>query len=194
VPGWSSFDREIASHCGSRHHGVTVRTCRLSSLIREHGLPLYCKIDVEGSERMCVDQLDRDTRPPFLSAELPTNGAAPREIATGLLMDRLEMLGYDRFKVISQVTFQQPGPLLPAIKAMLPGRCSVWLTHLAGSMRKHRGDGSWAFRGTSSGPFGEATQGSWLTAREARRLIAVIQRNDDISEWYDVHAAVSDFA
>ena len=189
IPSWSSFDRAIASYANSRHHCISVQTRRLASLLERFGTPFYCKIDIEGSDRQCLEDLDEAAMPAFLSIELPTIGSAPRKSETGSIMERLESLGYDRFKVISQVTYRQPGRLLPAIKARLPSFISRRVTLLDKAFRKYRADRDWRFGEESSGPFAEMTRGSWLTAGQARKLIVIIQRNIDISEWYDIHAA-----
>ena len=194
MPGWSSFDRAIASYCQRRHHDVCVRTCRFSTLIEQFGVPFYCKIDIEGCDRLCLEQMCEDTAPPFVSIELPTNGSAPKKAVTKRMMDRLERLGYGRFKVISQVTFRQPGKFLPGFKARLPAALSRRITQLDQALRKYAADEDWRFGEDSSGPFGENSRGAWLSADEARRRIAIIQRNRDISEWYDLHAALPEAA
>jgi FkbM family methyltransferase len=188
LPGWSSFDRAIASYRGARHHSIRVPTCRFSSLLGRFGTPFYCKIDIEGSDILCLEGITESTKPQFVSVELPTNGSAPKEELTWLLMDRLETLAYSRFKVISQVTFRQPvGPLL-ALKARLPAAISLRITGIDRRLRRLADDG-WIFGEDSSGPFANDTPGAWLKAPEARRLIASVQCNHDISDWYDLHAA-----
>jgi len=188
-PGRSSFDRAIASYHGSRHHSVIVPTCSFSSLLERFGTPFYCKIDIEGCDRLCIEQMSRLARPSYLSLELPTIGSAPAEAETAWIMDRLEDLGYDRFKIISQVTYRQAAALLAATKMRMPQRLSLRITLLEQAVRKYRRDEHWVFGDESSGPFGEETRGKWLSPQKARSLIAIIRRNRDLSDWYDVHAA-----
>jgi FkbM family methyltransferase len=188
-PGRSSFDRVIASYHGSRHHSVVVPTCSFSSLLERFGTPFYCKIDIEGCDRLCVEQMSRRARPSYLSLELPTIGSAPAEAETAWIMDRLEDLGYDRFKIISQVTYRQAAALLAATKMRMPQKLSLRITLLEQAVRKYRRDEQWVFGDESSGPFGEDTRGKWLSPQKARSLIAIIRRNRDLSDWYDVHAA-----
>jgi FkbM family methyltransferase len=193
APLWSSFDRKIASYSGAAHHSVLVQTCRFSSLIAEYGTPFYCKIDIEGSDRLCLEQLTPATRPPFLSVELPTIGSFSKAAETAMLMSRLDDLGYTRFKLISQVTYRQPSSSWLMLKAALPMKLSARLTSLDGATRRLTSEAGWVFEDESSGPFGPDTLGSWLDTGDARRLIGAIQRNRDLSDWYDVHAAVADF-
>ena len=54
-----------------------------------------------------------------------------------------------------------------------------------------RGEGDWRFAHGVSGPFGEGTHGSWLTADEAIELNALAEKAADFAEWYDIHAALS---
>jgi phage gp16-like protein len=66
---------------------------------------------------------------------------------------------------------------------------SARLTSLDAKLRKRSGSEGWSFDEDSSGPFGEDTDGKWLEAADARRLIAAIQMNPDTSDWFDIHAA-----
>jgi FkbM family methyltransferase len=52
-PHWSSFDQVLAARNGARHHPALVETRRFSDILCEHGVPLYCKIDIEGKDRTC---------------------------------------------------------------------------------------------------------------------------------------------
>jgi FkbM family methyltransferase len=190
IPVWSSFEREIASYDGLEPRQITVRTCRFSQLLERFGSPFYCKIDIEGSDRLCLEQMSEMTRPQFVSFELPTIGCADPALESRLMMDRLEALGYTRFKLISQVTYRQAGKLLPVVKARLPSAMSVRVTRLDKLLRKYRRDAGWKFGEESSGPFAESTRGKWLDTAEARNRVEIIQRNGDLSDWYDIHAAL----
>jgi FkbM family methyltransferase len=190
VPGWSSFDKVIAGYQGSRHRSISVSTCRYSTLVEQFGIPFYCKIDIEGADRLCLEAMAETTRSPFVSLELPTIGSAPADAETAAILSRIEALGYTRFKVISQVTYRQPSGRLAAIKARLPASLSRRVTLLDARLRKHSADGDFVFGEESSGPFAEETRGAWLDAARLRQLVAIIRRNRDLSDWYDIHAAL----
>lgn len=179
-PEWSSFDRSIASRNGSRHHCVTVTTCRLASVLERFGPATYCKIDIEGNEKLCLEDLTAETRPTFISTEVIDGD---RQIET------LRRLGYTRFKLISQRTLRQPSMAIAWLKAHVPRWPERLIVTAEAKLMRHRFDGAWRFPGGSSGPFGEATPGAWLAADQALRLHNMLDRNGQDYEWFDLHAA-----
>lgn len=180
-PHLSSLDRSLAGHNGARHHSVVVRTCRFSTLITKFGTPFFCKVDIEGSDYFCLQDLNSITRPIFFSAELCPGDR---------YIERLRDLGYTRFKILSQRTFRQPNRFMAALKARVPLRLSRRVTSMEERLIKYRSDGDWCFPTYSSGPFGHRTCGGWQTAAEALALQRLIERRPDGSDWYDVHAAL----
>lgn len=72
---------------------VEVPVTTLDALIEQHGVPDFCKIDVEGYERAVLSALNH--RPPALSIEFARETVAE----TVLCLDRLGALGYARFNV-----------------------------------------------------------------------------------------------
>ena len=72
---------------------VEVPVTTLDALIGQHGLPDFCKIDVEGSERAVLSALNH--RPPALSIEFAREAAAE----TALCLARLAALGYRHFNL-----------------------------------------------------------------------------------------------
>src|SRR5258705_10801802 len=99
---WSSFDRELGGRHGSRCHPVEVACRPLDSIIEEHGVPFYLKIDIEGYDRICLDSLRVGQCPRYLSCEL-THGNG--------LIERLHVLGYRRFKLVNQSTYTDATPV-----------------------------------------------------------------------------------
>jgi FkbM family methyltransferase len=186
---WSSLDRGMASKNGSRHSCVSVRTHSFASLLDRFGIPFYCKIDIEGSDKACLDKMSPSAKPPFISVEMVYKDSRLALDPTCALLDRLLGLGYRRFKVISQVTHRQPSNLFLRFKALLHWRVSIRVTRLEGMFLRYRPDEHWPFEGHVSGPFGEETNGTWLTGGQARQRIRSIHRNPDISDWFDIHAA-----
>jgi len=192
VPGWSSFDPEIAGYDGSRCHQVSVSTTRFEHVLEQFGVPVFCKIDIEGSDAFCLEALSVDTRPQFLSVEIPVIGTGVVRGKGGEdYIRRLEKLGYSRFKIISQVTFRQPGKILAWIKAQLPRYASWRITRLQRLIMMRRSDGDWTFSDEASGPFGEETGGKWLNSADAIALARLLESNDDFSDWFDIHATVA---
>jgi FkbM family methyltransferase len=186
-PDWSSFDRALAER-GSDVRSVTVPTLTSSTLFARHGQPGFVKIDIEGYDKVFLASLSSDEAPPYISVELghPDGGE---------LIEQLTRLGYSRFKIVSQQTYT--APLRPLIwgQYALGNRARWWIRHLD---KKHRGvarDGDWVFAFGSSGAFGEAAAGRWVSANSAYRTWRFLKDIDDrrdagrgIIDWFDIHA------
>lgn len=94
---WNSFDRKIASRNGLPHHSISVPCQTLDWIIANHGVPHYLKIDIEGNDLICLENLQPGhDLPKYLSVEL---GQIDH------FVKRLQELGYNRFKCISQFNF-----------------------------------------------------------------------------------------
>ncbi len=72
-PGWSSIDPHFIARnrqIGTRYRTVEVPAVRFADLLSEHGVPRYLKIDIEGSDMLCVRGLHEiRERPDYLSIE-----------------------------------------------------------------------------------------------------------------------------
>lgn len=179
-PEWSSFDRAVAGRNGSRHHAVAVKTCRFASVLERFGAATFCKIDIEGNDNLCLDDMSVATRPAYLSIEIGT--AEPQ-------VRRLQELGYTRFKLISQTTFRQPGTAITALKARIPPSAARLITRVEARLARFQPDPDWRFRYGSSGPFGEDSHGGWRTADQVLALDRLLEAGDHFAEWCDIHAA-----
>jgi FkbM family methyltransferase len=184
-PHWSSFRREIASRQGCRHHEVKVRTVRFETLVRRHGVPDYCKIDIEGHDVLCLRQLEPDIAPPYISVEMD-HGMD--------LIDEMIRLDYRDFKVISQRTLSPASPGLASLVYALPGKVKGLAREMDQKLRGRRYDGGWTFPAGSSGPFAEKTPGRWLPPEPARGVCEALSRLDrkhdgrGLEDWFDIHA------
>jgi len=78
---------------------IPVEVTTLDSLIDRHGLPDFCKIDVEGYERDVVSGLSQPL--PMLSFEFAVEYADGAEA----VLTRLEELGFERFNFAPEETF-----------------------------------------------------------------------------------------
>lgn len=188
VPEWSSFDASLAARNGSAHHGVTVATRPFAAILREHDAAFYCKIDIEGHDLVCLRQMQEAERPAFLSVEMH-HRRGDEQIAL------LRVLGYRRFKIVSQVTRAQPFAVTTYLKGRLPNRASRWTQALERKLYGVPRDGKWRFAWGSSGVFGDATPGPWYDAAEIiarwRQLRDAEPRymRHGLVDWYDFHAA-----
>jgi FkbM family methyltransferase len=184
---WSSFDRSVASRNNCRHHEVRVPVRSLDKILEEHGVPRYCKIDIEGHDHLCVEAITPESRPDFLSVEL----------SRGRLLERLSGLGYDRFKVVHQVSFCPVARRLQRLKERLGNqRVALALERAHGLMRGSLFDRGWYFRIGSSGPLPDRTPGRWHGVAEVETTIAELRgarARSAISrgEWFDIHATTA---
>jgi FkbM family methyltransferase len=204
---WNSFDRAIAAREDRPHHAIDIPCRPFRSILEEYGVPFYLKLDIEGNEGPCLDDLTAADLPEYLSVETTP-------IITGQL-DRLRNLGYTGFKCINQANLL---PLeIPASKEerfhdrirhflstrSFPVRvarklgAARWLRARLEQSRKGNG---WSFPYGSSGPFGEDTPGRWQDYSE---LVETLARFEDLKSqekpslywsgpknqyWMDIHA------
>jgi FkbM family methyltransferase len=187
VHEWSSFDRSIASRDGTPHHAIMVPTRTFSDIVAEYGVPFFCKIDIEGNDRLCLHGMTVDSSPPYISIEM-SHSHGDQDIA--LLRD----LGYTQFKLFSQVTRAQPYRLTTWLGYALPAKASGLLRRVVKRLLGGRKHGDWMFAYGSSGDFGPDTPGPWHDVDWAlarwRFLHDIDKRHASggLGEWFDVHA------
>src|SRR5262249_4578099 len=92
---WSSFDPQRLT--GTPHYQIQVPCTRFETIVAEHGVPLFCKIDIQGNDFLCLEGFTPHNVPQFLSIEADDLNLR--------LVDMLRALGYSLFKCISQSTF-----------------------------------------------------------------------------------------
>jgi FkbM family methyltransferase len=147
---WAERNRKLGSHS----HRIQVTAKTFESILRQHGVPYYLKIDIEGADMDCVDALRRcNARPNYVSIE------SNKTSWNGLLREfyLLRTLGYKKFKIIDQSTVTTQAAPMPAIE---------------GKSTDH------VFEYGSSGLFGNDLPGKWLTYE------AAIARYRRIFWWY----------
>ena len=94
---WSSFNRAYASWGNSPNHPIQVPCTRFETIVAQYGVPLFCKIDIQGNDCLCLEGFNAHHVPKFLSIE-----ALNLDLQ---LLDKLAALGYSLFKCIEQSTF-----------------------------------------------------------------------------------------
>jgi FkbM family methyltransferase len=182
-PEWNSFDRRIASRNGEKHHAVNIPTVRFAKILAEQGLPYYLKIDIEGNDPLCVNDLVEHNAPSYVSVECECTGS-DEETSQEPGLESLALLaakGYRRFKLVDQdhlvplqITSTEEGrsrdrstrwqQLKRKIARKLAPRFSAPVrqgTTLAGEPISYR------FAAGSSGTWGEDIPGPWLSRDEA---------------------------
>jgi len=128
---------------GAPSNKGTVNGIRFNDVLAEHGIPYYLKIDIEGSDLLCLHALKSfPSRPKFVSIESATVRWADAVEEFSVLRE----LGYSRFKLVQQRDVpKQRCPNPPA----------------EGKYVDHR------FEKGSSGLFGDELAGEWMSDREA---------------------------
>jgi len=193
---WSSFDRNIATRDGQDCEAVRVPCIPFSDLVREHGVPFYVKIDIEGGDRLCLSALTADLCPPYMSVEM-AHEDGDEDIRI------LQALGYTRFRCIRQNDLMpiHPGNIDTQLRLrrMRAGRGVAALTvRVIRRLRKtfaRPADDGWVFPPGSSGTFGENWSGPWLSVEEALDIWQQLHNADielnagGLGEWFDIHAA-----
>ena len=187
VTEWSSFDARKAPSGGKTSRPVKVRTLPFAQILARHGVPFYCKIDIEGNDRLCIEGISPEDKPPYVSVEMGLSNG-DRDLSL------LRALGYSRFKIISQRTFGPPRSALQHVLSRLPARFWLPLKRMEGAAFGRQRDGDWKFPYGSSGTFGAKLPGRWLSYDRAiagwRMLRGVHERvkSRRLDEWYDIHA------
>jgi FkbM family methyltransferase len=177
---WSSFDHEMGGRNGAACHALEVECVTLSQLIAKHGVPYYLKIDIERADRHCLESLQSDDLPAYVSIEA-------HELDY-LLM--LRDLGYGHFKIIDQMRHNSRLPNLSnenVLSRLL--KKAFWYAD-----RVRNKFGKVEHLPGSSGPFGEDTPGSWLPLEDVAYNWLHFHRGHfhrgtlQRLSWYDFHA------
>eukprot|EP00960_Hanusia_phi_P041920 755212-Hanusia_phi.AAC.1 len=92
---WSSVFQAVGGRFDTDFRVFSVETCTMSSLYEKYGRPDYIKIDIEGGDEICLQQLQGLAPPEILSFEC--NSFKWVEMAADL--------GYDAFKLVPQSAF-----------------------------------------------------------------------------------------
>jgi FkbM family methyltransferase len=181
---WSSFDRSVASRNGNRHHAVSVQLRPLHEIFDEYGLPYYCKVDIEGNDKYCLDGLSADFRPLFMSVEFSEYP----------FLERMAEVGFDRFKLIHQLSFSTPTPRWHAARRLIPhAKLQAGLERCRGLARGALFDGRWYFKIGSSGPVPFDSPRGWWTYEQAREMRDYVTRQFasgafGLLDSFDLHA------
>jgi FkbM family methyltransferase len=204
-PIWSSFDRAIASRNGTLHRPIPVAVVPFSQILAEYGVPHYLKIDIEESDKLCVEALRGTRLPRYISVESECVGDSEvlsDEEAVALLA-LLRDVGYRRFKLVNQVGWtpvrsnRAARVCMRLVTSAVRGRLRV--RGLAEIADRFTDSGriaalGYPFPHSSSGPWGDDIPGGWMTFERARSAY-LRERHSFFSReralysfWYDWHA------
>lgn len=172
---WSSFVPEFAQRAGETDV-IRVQCVTLDALMRDFGVPYYCKIDIEGYDRDAVLSLAN-------LPELPRYVSV--EATVGDFCEIMSPIGYNGFKIINQYHIGHVAPIAPPLEGRYTDTKIV--------------------PGLHSGPFGDETYGRWLTAEEFGEEYRRVREQDyhgsqaeaagvlkkDFHRWCDFHAKLA---
>ena len=179
---WSSFDKSIGTRNGTPYEVINVQCTTTKKLFEQYGIPYYMKVDIEGYDYLCLQDLaENGEKPQFVSCE-----------ACSLdWLDIIRSKGYTKFKMISQgdnyiqidLDKEKKGyyPKYQVIKNGIKLRLQKIISF------KH-------FYG-SSGPFGNATKGEWKTYEQVKEEYESFynkQTGQPLNpvSWFDFHASL----
>lgn len=133
-------------------------------------MPYYLKVDIEGADHLCIQGLQRNLLPKYLSVE-----GSPK---TRESLQHLHAIGFSGFKCITQRYFL-PLQIEPSIEQQkyetLIGSSDAksailrWSRRVISEVwanRNLRRESGWSFPIGSSGSFGEATRGNWQSCQQ----------------------------
>jgi FkbM family methyltransferase len=211
---WNSASRDISDRADMADRTVEVQSVTLARLIEQHGVPQYCKIDIEGLDAMAVRSLG-DRAPRFISVETeclpgePDASDAADPLAT---LEALRDRGYTRFKLVDQRTLRVLDPDRPFYPGLAKGRVArarEQLRRATGDRvadallregRRHRARVQarlrYRFPYGATGPYGADLAGTWIGYDGAARMLLRHRREYFASAprhswdfWCDWHAA-----
>lgn len=108
---WGTIRSEFVERDKENFFPIVVPSITFGSLLEDHGVPRYLKIDIEGADMLCLEGLlSASDRPDFVSFE------SGRKTVSALRseLSLLTRLGYARFQLVDQKTVQRQKEPFPA--------------------------------------------------------------------------------
>jgi FkbM family methyltransferase len=166
--------KEVSRRVGVHFESIDVESCRLETILEEHGVPYYLKVDIEGADVLCLQALEQfSERPKYVSVEI--QHLHPDRQFEGLC--HLYLLNYRQFKIIDQRFFHK-------VRLPFPAREGIYVAY--------------KFKGHTTGPFGEETSGRWSSFDEIVSVYRAPTRRTEAwlwgtrDAWFDLHAKLDD--
>ena len=154
---------------------ITVPSMTFDSILEEYGIPYYLKIDIEGSDILCLKALAKyEAKPKYVSVEFLTpNNLSGEKVDALDLLCHLKALGYTKFLVSDQSKVSSSKCPNPSLEGE-----SV----------------DYDFGSFGSGVFGKDLEGTWMGLDELAMhyldyfyegIESEFFHNDG---WFDIHA------
>jgi FkbM family methyltransferase len=159
---------------------VEVKCVPFSWIMEKYDIPYYLKIDIEGSDRYCLEAIHPASSPSYVSWEAGHDAIE--------CLNLMRNKGYTRFKLINQSSFYDMYTV-NSLSFRVQRKLKELLRRPRPIFSPHR---DWRFvRGHSSGPCCEATSGRWYSYEEIVHAWTAFCRNRrPEAAWYDIHAAL----
>jgi FkbM family methyltransferase len=203
---WHSLDKNISNRDGKLVDTIQVESITLSRLVEKYGIPHYCKIDIEGYDTVALTSLETvQAIPQYISVESEClddgNPNIPEEEILKTL-NHLRRLGYQKFKLVDQVTLKvlpHRSPFYSKTYAPTLLNKALIKTNVVIPPHKYRthinNQNNYDFPAGGTGPFGAQLEGKWLTYEQAKETI-LFHRKDFFATkerkgydfWCDWHA------
>lgn len=173
---WSSFKKEIGTRNGTLHHVEKIKCITMGRLFKTYGIPYYLKIDIEGHDHFCIEEIDPENKPAYVSCEAYST----------TLLTTLHNKGYTKFKLINQLDGFKTYKMKRERSFLRLARNRIrW--GLLKRVRQHFPD----YTVGSSGFFGEQTDGRWYSYEEILDQYSSFYREGkplNYYSWFDFHA------
>ena len=157
---WSSINKKIATRRELSYRVDSVPGKPLSCFFEKYGVPYYCKIDIEGYDVFALQSLQTLSKlPKYISVETECIGEEDvlNEEEILATLTQLHKLGYNRFKLIDQVSLNELLPNIPFY--------GIWRDMDARTLLSRHYN--YPFKIGSSGVFGKMLGDKWLMYNEA---------------------------
>ncbi|MEI7581033.1 FkbM family methyltransferase [Runella sp.] len=214
VPFYVSKERSIQSSLqksmaqrNSEILEVKVESAKLATIFEKYGVPLYCKIDIEGYDYIALESLNStSTLPQFISAEI-SNVSNDNKVGEDIedinllnqiwlsILIKLSQLGYKKFKIVDQASLRIMGTNSYNDFGLYDNNLSSRLykkIYRFSKCIKNQLAFNLGYLTDSSGPFGNELSGEWLDFEETSKIITEhgknLNKNGIKVMWCDIHA------
>jgi FkbM family methyltransferase len=175
---WSSIKTEVSTRLGHNSTKKSVTTRTLASIIKEYGIPYYCKIDAAGYEDVCLDTLtDATLLPEYISVESECigEGQVLTEEEALVTLNKLHALGYRQFKLVDQATLsvlELDKKIYFDNSTFIGSLIRRWnRIFVILRQKQYLGKFKYNFRPSASGPFGSHLDGRWMDFETSKRIL-----------------------
>jgi len=146
---WGTIDSRMVNRNEERgvaSRSITVEAVTFDSVLKDHGIPYFLKVDIEGADTHCIRALQEFDGPPPSFVSIEANMEKQNNSFEDL--DCLSKAGYTHFQIMNM-------DLVHLQSCPFPAREGAYIEHDFGPQ--------------TSGLFGNELPGAWITLQEAER-------------------------